>query len=156
MERTSRAKLTGRALALALACAGLEPSVPLLPGSSARARPIVAIENPVRTQRRESKKRGHSIPPMLLPRGLFQPETVVRSSHRNDKDDGLPVGSVARVCFGVMNAEASHDAHLEVVLLRGRGLTDVVGPQGAGLAAFGFKPLIVQSAASLYGATPPA
>ena len=39
-------------------------------------------------QRRESKKRGHSIPPMVLPRGLFQPETVVCSSHRNGKDDG--------------------------------------------------------------------
>jgi hypothetical protein len=69
---------------------------------------------------------------MLLPWGLFQPETVGRSSHRNDKDDGALVGSVARVCSGVMDAEASRSGRLEVAVLRGKGRTEVVGPQAAG------------------------
>jgi len=132
MELTSRAKLTGRALTLALACAGLEPAVPLLPGSSARARPIVAIENPVRNN--DVKRRSEAIRfPLCCCRGGYsKPETVVRSSHRNDKDDGALVGSVARVCSGVMNAEASRSGRLEVAVLRGKGRTEVVGPQAAG------------------------
>ena len=61
-ERTSRAKLTGRALDLFWDWTGLEPSVPLLPGVVGPGQADRRDRESHQPQRRESKQRGHSIP----------------------------------------------------------------------------------------------
>ena len=104
------AKLTGRAPALALVCAGLEPSLPLVAGSSARARPIVTIETPVKHNVVNRSREAIRFPLICCRGSCSNRKTVVRSSYRNDKDNGLPAGSIARICFGVMNAETSRGA----------------------------------------------
>ncbi len=77
----------------------------------------MAIENPIKHNDVNRSSEAIRFPLSCFRGGYSNRKTVVWPGHRNGKDDGLPVGSVARVCFGVMKAEASHTARLELVVL---------------------------------------